>query len=96
MAENYSRCLNIWVAGLAKGTETGQSVDFFESWLPHFLKITNKSGHIKLETVHRSVAQKLDPNKNPRSLLLQFHTFRDKQRVMEAERRASQNGALLA
>ncbi|KAL3045309.1 hypothetical protein OYC64_013553 [Pagothenia borchgrevinki] len=41
MAENYSR-LNIQVVGLAEGTETGQPVDFFESWLPRTLGIATK------------------------------------------------------
>ncbi|KAI9525211.1 hypothetical protein NQZ68_009891 [Dissostichus eleginoides] len=44
MAENYSRRLNIQVVGLAEGTETGQPVDFFESWLPRTLGIATKAG----------------------------------------------------
>ncbi len=39
MAENYSRCLNIRVVCLAEGMETGQLVEFFESWLPRVLKL---------------------------------------------------------
>lgn len=48
MVENYSRCLNMSVVGLAEDTETGQRVEFFESWLPPVLKLTSKAGHIKL------------------------------------------------
>lgn len=48
MVENYSRCLNMSVVGLAEDTETGQPVEFFESWLPPVLKLTSKAGHIKL------------------------------------------------
>lgn len=94
MAENYSRRLNIRVVGLAEDTETGQPVEFFESWLPRVLKMTTKAGRIKLERAHRTRAPKPSPNRSPRSLLLRFHTFRDKQRVMEAARRASQDGGL--
>ncbi|KAI4794776.1 hypothetical protein KUCAC02_031847 [Chaenocephalus aceratus] len=84
MAENYNRHLNIRVVGLAEATETGQPVDFFESWLPLTLGMATKAGRIKLERAHRSLAPRPDPNKYPR----------DKQKVMEAARRASQNGAL--
>ena len=86
MAQNYSRRLNIRVVGLAEGTETGQPVEFFESWLPSVLNMPTKAGRIKLERAHRSLAPKPDPNRRPRSLLLRFHAFRDKQRVMEAAR----------
>jgi len=94
MAENYSRRLNVRVVGLAEGTERGQPVEFFESWLPCVLKMPTKAGRIKLERAHRSLAPKPDPNRRPRSLLLRFHAFRDKQRVMEAAHQASQDGGL--
>lgn len=42
MAENYSWRLNIWVVGLAEGTEMEQPVDFFILWLPRFLKMTTR------------------------------------------------------
>ncbi|KAI4827140.1 hypothetical protein KUCAC02_030560 [Chaenocephalus aceratus] len=94
MAENYNRRLNIGVVGLAEGTETGHSVDFFESWLPLTVGMATKAERIQLERAHRSLAPRPDPNKYPRSVLLRLHTFRDKQKVMEAVRRASQDGAL--
>lgn len=94
MAENYSRRLNIRVVGLAEDTETGSPVEFFETWLPRFLKMTTKAGRIKLERAHRTLTLKPDPNRTPRSVLLRFHAFRDKQRVMEAARRASHDGGL--
>lgn len=86
MAENYSKSLNIRVVGVAEGTETGKPVEFFESWLPLVLKMTTKASRIKLERAHRALAPKPDPNRSPRPLLLRFHAFRDKQRVMEAAR----------
>lgn len=95
MAENYSRRLNIRLVGLAEGTETGQPVEFFESWLPRVLKMTTKAGRIKLERAHRSLAPRPDQNRNPRSVLLRFHAFRDKQSVMEAARRISQEGGIV-
>ncbi|KAL0147173.1 hypothetical protein M9458_057697, partial [Cirrhinus mrigala] len=61
MAENYSRRLNIRVVGLPEDTETGQPVEFFESWLPSVLKITTKAGRIKLERAHRTLAPKPEP-----------------------------------
>ena len=91
-AENYSKRLNVPVVGLAEGMETGQPVEFFESWLPRILKMPMKAGRIKLERAHRSLAPKPDPNRRPRLLLLRFNAFRDKQRVMEAACQASQVG----
>lgn len=91
MAKNYSRSLNIRVVGLPEDTENGQLMEFFGSWLPRVLKMTTKAGRIKLERAHHTLA----PNMTPRSLLLQFHAFRDKERVMEAARRASQDGGLI-
>lgn len=95
MAENYSRRLNIRVVGLPEGTETGQPVEFFETWLPSVLKMTTKGERVKLERAHRSLAPKPDSTKPPRSVLLRFHSFRDKQRAMEAARLASQSGAVM-
>lgn len=71
-------------------------MDFFESWLPHVLKMTTMASRIKLERAHRNLATKPDhPNRNHRTLMLRFHAFRDKQRVMEAARRASQNSGII-
>ena len=94
MAKNYSRPLNIQVVGLAEDTETGQPVEFLETWLPRILNMTTKASHIKLERAHLTLAPKPDPNRSPGSLLLRFHAFRDKQSVMEAACRASQDAGL--
>lgn len=57
--------------------------------------MTTKAGRIKLERAHRVLAPKPDPNKRPRTLLIHFHSFRDKQRVMEAVHRlSSEDGGL--
>lgn len=53
MAENYNRCLNIQVVGLAEDTETGQPVEIFESLLPRILKMTTKASCIMLERASR-------------------------------------------
>lgn len=90
MAENYSQCRNIRVVGLPEDMETGQPVEFFESWLPSVLKMTTKAGRIKLERAHRTLVLKPDPNRSPRAVLLRFHAFRDKQ-----TRRVSQDGGLI-
>lgn len=57
--------------------------------------MTTKAGHIKLERAHRVLTPKPDPNKRPRTLLIHFHSFRDKQRVMQAVHRlSSEDGGL--
>lgn len=95
MAENYNRHPNIRVVSLAEDTEAGQPVEFIESWLPRVLMMTTKAGCVNLERAHHTLAPKPDPNRSPRSLLLQFHTFKDKQRLMEAAHQASQDGGLI-
>ncbi|KAK5610376.1 hypothetical protein CRENBAI_005786 [Crenichthys baileyi] len=45
---------------------------------------SSKAGHIKLERAHLTFAQKPHPNRRPRSLLLRFHSFREKQRRSRA------------
>lgn len=91
MAENYSRRLNIRLLGLAEGLETTQPVVFFETWLPQLLKIHTDTGRIRLERAHRALGPIPPSGNRPRPLLLRFHAFQDKQRVMEAARRASQD-----
>lgn len=96
MAENYSRRLNIRLLGMAEGLETNQAVNFLESWLPQFLKIPTDTGRIRLERAHRVPGSRLSAAADkPRPLLLRFHAFQDKQRVIESARRASQGNALV-
>lgn len=57
---------------------------FFESWLPKTLRIALKSDRIKLERAHGSLAPKPPSTQRPRPILVRFHNFQDKQRVLNA------------
>ncbi len=59
---------------------------FFEKWLPDYLKITTKAGRIKLDRAHRSLAPLPGPAQRPRPVIIKFHNFTDKQRVLTAAR----------
>lgn len=85
--ENRGRRCNVRVVGLPEGTEGSDPVQFFEKWIPDHLQITTKAGRIKMDRAHRSLAPKPGLNQRPRSVILKFHNFTDKQRVMEAARR---------
>lgn len=84
--ENRGRRCNLRILGLPEGTEGSDPVHFFEKWLPDYLKITTKAGRIKLDRAHRSLAPLPGPAQRPRPVIIKFHNFTDKQRVLTAAR----------
>lgn len=82
--ENRGRRKNIRIVGLPEGVEGDNPTRFFESWLPKVLQIETKTDRIKLERAHRSLAPLPSPSQKPRSILVRFHNYQDKQRVMSA------------
>lgn len=85
--DNRGRRCNVRVVGLPEDSEGKDPVKFLETWIPEHLQMTTKGNRVKLDRAHRSMAPKPGPNQRPRPLILKFHNFRDKQRVMEAARR---------
>lgn len=84
-----SRC-NIHLINLPEGMEGRDLVTFLETWLSSYLKLTTKAGKIKLDHAHCSVApRRPGPNQCPRSIIMKFHNFTDKRRVMAAAWRLS-------
>ena len=69
---------------LPEGTEGEDAVTFMETWLPSYLNLTTKTGKIKLDRAHRSLAPKPGTNQCARPIIMKFHNFADKQRVMAA------------
>uniref|UniRef100_A0A087YRZ4 L1 transposable element RRM domain-containing protein n=1 Tax=Poecilia formosa TaxID=48698 RepID=A0A087YRZ4_POEFO len=87
--ENRGRRKNIRVLGLKEGVEAGPgALKFLEKWLPEFLGVETKSGRIKLERAHRTLAPQPGLIQRPRPMLIRFHNYRDQQQVLEAARRA--------
>lgn len=85
--ENRGRRKNIRVIGLPEDAEGSSPTKFFESWIPDLLGLDTKAGRVKIERAHRTLAPKPGPNQRPRPVLIRFHNFADKQRVMDAARR---------
>lgn len=56
--ENRGRRKNIRIVGLPEEAEGEDPTQFFETWLPEILHIETKSGRVKLERAHRSLAPK--------------------------------------
>jgi len=82
--ENRGRRKNIRIVGLPEEAEGDEPTQFFEAWLPKILHIETKSGRVKLERAHRSLAPKPPFTQRPRPVLVRFHNYQDKQRVMNA------------
>lgn len=85
--ENRGRRKNIRVIGLPEDVEGSNPTTFFESWIPDLLGLETKAGRVKIERAHRILAPKPGPNQRPRPVLIRFHNFPDKQRVLDAARR---------
>ncbi|KAI4886678.1 hypothetical protein NFI96_001051, partial [Prochilodus magdalenae] len=94
--ENRGRRKNIRIIGLPEGTEGGQPMIFFESWLPRFLEVETKGGRIKIERTHHTQIQRPGPKPRPQPIIIRFHNYADKQRVLDALRRSATKGQSLA
>lgn len=77
-----------WLTGGCRGKDP---VKLFDTWIPDYLQMMMKGNHVKVDWAHGYMILKTRPNKCPRALILKFHNFRDKQRVMEARRLGSLN-----
>lgn len=90
--ENRGRRKNICIFNIPEDTEGENASGFFENWLPTFLGVDMKGGRVKLEHAHRSLAPKPGDGQRPRPVIVRFHSFPDKQRVMAAARRKAAEG----
>lgn len=80
--ESRSRRNNIRIINLAEGTEGKDPCLFLEKWLPEFLDITSQSPML-IERAHRIGPRRAD-NASPRTLILKFLNYRDKEAVLFA------------
>ena len=86
--ENRGRRKNVRVVGLPEDVEGSHPTKFFESWIPDLLGLETKTGRVKIERAHRTLAPKPGPNQRPRPVLIRFHNFADRQKVLDAARRS--------
>ncbi|KAE8283689.1 hypothetical protein D5F01_LYC19092 [Larimichthys crocea] len=73
------------VEDTAAEVEGSDAVKFMEQWIPRILDVETKADRIKLERAHRIPGP--TASKLPRAMIVRFHNFSDRQRVMEAARR---------
>lgn len=90
--ENRGRRKNVCIFNIPENTEGENALDYFEHWLPAFLGVDMKGDRVKLERAHRSLAPKPGDGRRPRPVIVRFHSFPDKQRVMAAARRKAAEG----
>lgn len=67
--DNRSCRCNLRLVRLPEGTEGNNMVTFMETWLPSYLNLTTKSGKIKLDRAHRSLAPKPGTNQYARPII---------------------------
>lgn len=80
--------------GLREEVEGTDAVAFFQTWIPKFLNLHAKGSRIKIERVHHTLAPKPGAKDRARPLIVRFHNYGDKQRVLDASRRLSEDGDL--
>lgn len=94
--ENRSRRCNIRIVGLPEGSEGTNPVAFFRTWLPELVKVSFKSGSVKLDRCHRALTCRPLPGQRPRAVIVKLHSYQDKVLIMQAARKAQSlvyNGA---
>lgn len=92
--ENRGRRKNIRILGLREDVEGTDAVAFLQTWIPEFLKLHAKGGRIKIERAHRTLAPKPGAKDRPQPLIVRFHNYGDKQRVLDTSRKLSEDGDL--
>lgn len=80
--ESRSRRNNVRIVNLAEGTEGRDPCVFLEKWLPEILNITPQSPML-IERAHR-IGPRREDNTSPRTLILKFLNYRDKEAVLVA------------
>lgn len=94
--ENRSRRCNIRIVGLPEGSEGTNPMAFFRTWLPELVKVSFKSGSVKLDRCHRALTRRPLPGQRPRAVIVKLHSYQDKVLIMQAARKAQSlvyNGA---
>lgn len=92
--EERGRHKNLRIIGLPESSEGSSAVSFMEMWLPKVLTLTAKDGKLKLKRAHRvSGPARRGANSRrpyPRAMIVRFHHYSDRVRVLEAARRANE------
>lgn len=82
--ETRCRLNNVRLVGLPEGVEGRDPCSFLEKWIPEVLDFTSPRA-VVIERAHR-VGPPRDPGAPPRTLLMKFLNYKDKQAVISAMR----------
>lgn len=81
--EIRSRCSNLRLVNLPEGAEGEDTCAFLENWLPDALDLPLRSTKLTVERAHR-IGSRAHNGPSPRTLIMKFLNFRDKELVMRA------------
>ncbi|KAI4806528.1 hypothetical protein KUCAC02_017348 [Chaenocephalus aceratus] len=85
--EARSRRKNIRIIGLPESIEGPRPTAFFSDLLPQFLGDQILPTSPELVRAHRSLAAKPKPGERPRPVIIRFHNFQTKERVIREARK---------
>lgn len=89
--EARSRRNNIRIVGLLESIEGPQPAAFFSNLLPQLLGEETLPTPPELDCAHRSLTVKLKQGEKPRPVIIRFHNYRTKEKVIrEARKRRSE------
>ncbi|XP_062919845.1 transcriptional adapter 1 isoform X1 [Mobula hypostoma] len=91
MLENFSRRNNIKIVGLEEGREGDKPIEFFQRWIPDVLQMEEGVRSIEIERAHRALRPKPKDDQYPRSILIKFLRFQDKERILQAAARVAKD-----
>ncbi len=82
-----SRRSNVRLVNLSEGAEGEDTCSFLESWIPEALELAPLRGKITVERAHRlGPRRQHQTNSAPRTLIMKFLNYKDKEAVMRAAR----------
>ena len=89
--EARSRRSNVRLVNLPEGAEGEDTCGFLESWIPEALELQTLRGKITVERAHRLGPRRQHKTDSaPRTLIMKFLNYKDKEAVMRAARAKKQ------
>ena len=94
--ENHSRRNNIKIVGLKEGIEGKDPIDYFQKWIPKTLELGEENQIFEIDRAHRALKPKPQEDKQPRSILIRFLRYQDRENTLKAAiQRAKEVGPLM-
>lgn len=84
--ENRSRRRNLKIVGVAENAENGNMLTFIPLFLRDVLGGDIFSAPVVIDRAHRSLAPKPSSSDRPRTILVCFHYYTDKQKILDTAR----------